>query len=207
MKRAAIRPGSVRVVNNSGSATAETVLDAAGTGAVTAVVITGGDSGESVTGSIDYALGSINLTATAATAYTAAAATYKVDRLADTPADIASGKNYFKNFSRMSNGRADLPSGAVISNLGSAAVGLFVETTQSRNSSAFTNDQNVNAVLSGFGSKVVNFAGGMPAEMRIRAGVDSQASMTPSTATERNNDPGVIDVAYFSVINANGGSN
>ena len=207
MKRDAIRPGSVRVVNNSGSATDETVLDAAGTGTVTSVDIVGGGTG-TVSGSIDYALGSINLTASAATAYTAGAATYKLDRLTDTPAEVNSGKNFFKNFARMSNGRADLPTGAVISNLGSAEVGVFVESTQSATSSSFTNNQNAaNVVLKGFGSKTVNFEGGMPAEMRIRAGTDSQASMTPSTKTERNNDPGVIDVAFFSVTNANGGSN
>jgi len=204
MKRAAIRPGSVKF-QEIGVAAADAVpLDPNGTGTATQV-----DVGDGVIDAvIDYALGSINIPTSAGDAPKDGAANFIFDRLADTPADIASGKNFFKNFARMSNGRADLPTGAVISNLGAAEVGVFVESTQSSDASAFTNNQNsANAVIKGFGSKVVTFEGGMPAEMRIRAGAASQASMTPTTATERNNDPGVIDVAYFSVINANGGSN
>jgi len=207
VKRAAIRPGSVVVRFHTETRAQGDALDPTGTGVIPVGTTIGGST--AAAGSkIDYALGSVTLVTAAIPATNGQVAKFDADTLADTPADIASGKNFFKNFARMSNGRADLPTGAVISNLGSAEVGVFVESTQSSNSSAFTNNQNsANAVIKGFGSKVVTFEGGMPAEMRIRAGADSQASMTPSTATERNNDPGVIDVAYFSVINANGGSN
>lgn len=207
VKRPAIRPGSVVVRFHNETREEGDALDPTGTGVIPVGTDIGGST--ATAGSkIDYALGSVTLNTAAIPATAGQAAKFDADTLADTPADIASGKNFFKNFARMSNGRADLPTGAVISNLGSAEVGVFVESTQSASSSAFTNNQNsANAVIKGFGSKVVTFEGGLPAEMRIRAGTDSQASMSPSTATERNNDPGVIDVAFFSVTNANGGSN
>ena len=197
VKRSALRPGSVTFKEGAAAAVA---LDPDGDGSFSGVDVGTGILG----GTIDYATGSVNIVATTAPN---GASTIAGDKLADNPADLVSGKNYFKNFDRMSNGRADLPTGAVISNLGSAEVGVFVETADAQNASQFEGTPSASTKIAGFGSKVLTFPGGLPAEMRIRAGVSSTANMTPSTATERNNDPGVIDVAYFSVINANGGSN
>lgn len=196
----AIRPGSVTYQNGTN---AVANVDPNGTGVVSAVA--SNDGAKTLTGTINFALGVWNLTLNSASSN--AKNIIVTDTLTDSPDDLSSGKAYFKSFDRMSNGRADLPTGAVISNLGSAEVGLFVESKATDKNIGFNSRANANAVIKGFGSKVVTFEGGLPSEMRIRAGADSQASMTPSTATERNNDPGVIDVAYFSVINANGGSN
>jgi hypothetical protein len=201
MKNSPIRPGSLTVSINDGTAVA---LDPTGSGTLSGTP-SGAVSATSGTVPVDYALGAVNFTVANAVTDTHTVV-IKADTFADSPAEVASGKNFFKNFARMSNGRADLPTGAVISNLGSVEVGVFVEKANAEGATQFIGATD-GAVLKGFGSKVLTFPGGLPAEMRIRAGADSQAIMTPSTKTERNNDLGVIDVAYFSVINANGGSN
>jgi hypothetical protein len=201
MKNSPIRPGSLTVSINSATAVA---LDPTASGTLSGTP-SGAVSATANTVPVDYALGAVNFTV-ATNVTNGHTVVIKADTFADTPNDIASGKNFFKNFGRMSNGRADLPTGAVISNLGSAEVGVLVEKANAEDASQFIGATD-GAVLKGFGSKVVTFPSGMPSELRIRAGVSSTGSLTPSTATERNNDPGVIDVAYFSVINANGGSN
>lgn len=196
-KNDTLRPGSVKIKIGTNDAVA---LDADGDGTVS-------ESGlqDGTTGTIDYALGAVTITTT--TAVGNVAVVIEGDKMADSPDELSSGKNFFKNFARMSNGRADLPTGAVISNLGSAEVGVFVETAQNADAAQFVGTPSASIKLAGFGSKIIAFQNGLPSKMRIRAGADSQAIMTPSTKTERNNDPGVIDVAFFSVTNANGGSN
>jgi len=197
-KNGALRPGSVKLSINNAAGVA---IDADGDGAVNESGVQDG-----TTGTIDYALGAVTITTSTAVTDTQPVE-IEGDKMADSPDELSSGKNFFKNFARMSNGRADLPTGAVISNLGSDEIGVFVETAKSRSAVQFEGTPSASAKLGGYGSKIVTFQSGLPAEMRIRAGRSSTATDTVSSATERIDDKGVIDVAFFSVTNANGGSN
>ena len=150
-------------------------------------------------GTVDYSTGAVTFDDTFGTAYTVDIKADVLTDNADALSAVADGAGAHKTFQQYAFSKNDVPSTAMVSNLGDATVGFFFEVSRNGGRSFTTPPGASSGSVGALCSKTVTGPGGQGQIVRFRAGSQSENSVIEGGSSLTDPEGRIIEARVVTV--------